>query len=131
MKDFLNKTAKWFIISIIATIILTDIILLLHGYTISEIMQDLESFDGLWCLPFFGSMFIGHWWIHFWKEDNLWTKKLAIYRYIALVVLGVLTILLNTIILTDVYIPWYLTVSGGLIVGALLWPQLGKDENVK
>lgn len=126
--DKLISIVKWSILAIIVIIVLYDIVLLLLGYTISEAMGDWESLEGWWIAPYFGSTTLGHWHIHLWKETNWWMKWVP-YRYLVLVGMGVLTVVLNVTISSDVlYLPWYVTIPGGLATGALLWPQLSKRK---
>ncbi|MGW8177919.1 MAG: hypothetical protein ACWGQW_03880 [bacterium] len=126
--DKLIKIVKWSIIAIIVIIVLFDVVLEVLGYTISEAMRDWESLDGLWFAPYVGATILGHWWIHFWKSTNRWIEWVP-YRYLVLVGIGVLTIVLNVTISTEVlYLPWYVTIPGGLATGALLWPQLSRRK---
>lgn len=111
---------------IIALITIYDIILVRCGYTISEVLRDWGSLDGWWIAPWYGSMFIGHWWINIWSTHNWWTTSW--HKQFVLVLTVVLLLLLNLTIMKDVFIPWYITIPGGLCTGALLWPQLKKKK---
>ena len=118
----LEKIVKYFVSTIVIVIVLADIIFAMLGYTISEYFRDLENTRDLWILPFFGSIIVGHWWINLFK--TITHVKLL---YACLISLGVLAIVANVIM--KIYIPWYMSIPGGLVVGALLWPQENKRES--
>ena len=112
----IKSVVKWFTISALVIIIVADIIFVSLGYTISEYYRDLVWVDNLWTLPFITSIILGHWGI------NLFTKiPFGWWRYVVL--LGIVALALVVDLTIPIHLPWYLTIPGGLITGALLWPQ--------
>lgn len=124
MKENLIKIIKWSIISIFIAIIIYDVIFETLGYTISEVMRDWVDLDGLWILPYCGSVIVGHWWINIWSKHNWWTNSW--HRYFILIYIGVVALLLN--ITSRIVLEWYVTIPLGLVTGAILWPQLKKKR---
>jgi len=123
----LKQIVKWFVIIIFLITAASDVIFAALGFTISEYMRNLAGVDHLWFVPYFASVIIGHWWINIWTADSRWLKEYVVHRYVSLVVMGVLAIIFNlTILKTN--IPWYFTVPGGLLTGAILWPQAKKNS---
>jgi len=118
----IKKVVKWFTITTFIVIVVTDIIFEILGYTISEYYTDLVWIDELWILPFYTAIILGHCGINLFKKITF-----SWWRYIVLGSLVVLTLILDLTI--SIHIPWYITIPGGLTVGALLWPQKRKKKH--
>ena len=122
-KDISFRKTTIYIIAVVAIgSLIYDILPAINaidGDTISEVSRDYHEVGGLWILPYYTSVLLGHLWI---TSEEI---RYKIIRNIFLLITLLLTAYVNLTI-PSMFLHWYVTIPAGMLTGALLWPQRKK-----